>query len=165
MGGALFTALLALAAACGPYSFTGAAIPAEVETVQVDFFPNRANLVVPQLSQEFTEKLRDKFVQETRLSLVRQNGDIQYSGQITGYNYATQAVSGETERASESRLTVNIKVRYASKAEPETNFEKNFSQFVTFDANQNPGAIEDELIDQVTERLIQDIFNATVNNW
>ena len=150
---------------CGPYSFSGAAIPAEVKTVKVAFFPNKADLVVPQLSPEFTEQLRDKFVRETRLSLVQENGDLEFSGAITGYRYSTQTVSGATERASESKLTLNVKVRYANNAEPENNFERNFSQFVTFEANQNPAAIEEELINQVSERLIQDIFNATVNNW
>jgi hypothetical protein len=151
--------------ACGPYSFTGASIPPEVKTVQVDFFENRADIVVPELSQQFTEKLKDKFVTETRLTLVRQKGDLQFSGQIVQYRVSTQTVSGTTERASESRLTIAVKLRYANEANPKDNFEKTFSQYAVFDATQSLSSVEDQLIDQITDRLIQDIFNATVNNW
>ena len=40
------------------YSTTGASISPDVKTFSVDYFPNKAPLVVPYLSSLFTEKLK-----------------------------------------------------------------------------------------------------------
>jgi hypothetical protein len=55
---------------CG-YKLSGASIPAEMKTVSVQFFENNATLVVPSLSQNFTEALKNRIRGQSRLSVVR----------------------------------------------------------------------------------------------
>ena len=81
----LFLFIIGLLTACGGgYSFTGADV-GDAQTVTVEFFPNNADLVNPQLSQTFTEKLRDNFVQQTPLELNQSGGDLLFQGTITDY--------------------------------------------------------------------------------
>ena len=63
-------AILLTLQGCGIYSFTGASIPPEAKTIAVQFFPNRALLIQPTLSQTFTDALKDKFVGQSGLTLI-----------------------------------------------------------------------------------------------
>lgn len=156
--------LLAFAGCNVQYSFTGTSLPPEVATVSVQFFPSYAPLAQPNLSQEFTEALRDIFLSQTRLALVKTGGDIQYEGEITGYQTRPAAIQGN-ETAALNRLTITVKVRFVNLVDEEQNFEQSFSQFADFDASQNISAVEDQLIEQINEQLVQDIFNRSVSNW
>ena len=55
---------------CGVYSFTGASIAPDIKTISIKYFPNRAPLIQPTLSQAFTEKLKEKFIAQTNLRLI-----------------------------------------------------------------------------------------------
>ena len=66
---------LAFSACKTRVSLSGATIPDEAKTVSVGFFTNNTSLGAPSLSQRFTEKLRDVVSQQTRLTLIKQNGD------------------------------------------------------------------------------------------
>lgn len=149
---------------CGPYSFTGASIPPEVKTFSVQNFPNNASLINPELSQIFTEKLKDQFLQTTRLKLADQNGDLEFSGSITRYNVSPTAVESN-DRASRTRLKISIKVDYENRYNKDQNFTKTFSNYEDFESDQNLNQVEDKLVEDITDQLVQDIFNATVNNW
>ena len=67
----LLTALLCTR--CGIYSFSGASIPAEANTVSVQYFPNQAQLINPTLSNDFTTALRDAIMNQTSLDMVESN--------------------------------------------------------------------------------------------
>ena len=69
VGSILFTS-------CGIYSFTGASIPTEAKTVSVQYFSNKAATVQAALSQVFTERLKDMFVEQTNLTLSENEGDL-----------------------------------------------------------------------------------------
>ena len=45
------------------------------------------------------------------------------------------------------------------------NFEQEFSQFADFDASVSVSQVEAQLIDDITNKLIQEVFNRSVNNW
>lgn len=149
---------------CGPYSFSGTSISSEVETVTIENFPNKASLVEPTLSQTFTQKLRDRFLRDTRLKQVENNGDLHFSGHITRYNVSSEGIQSN-ERAGRSRLSIEVKVNYRNAVNEDDNFEQTFSAYETFDSGTQLSAVQDQLIDDITDQLIQDIFNATVNNW
>lgn len=150
---------------CGIYSFTGASIAPDVKTVQVDEFPNYADLINPALSQTFTQGLQDLFLNQTNLSLTTSNGDLQFEGEITEYRITPSAnTSGST--ASQNRLTIAVKVRFYNNKDEEQNFEKTFSHYEDFDANnQLVGSFEDELVNLILERIFENIFNEAVTNW
>ena len=95
-GALILIAFLGIAASpfsCKPsYSFTGASISPEVQTVSIDFFQSYAPLAPPIASQFFTEAMKDIFLQQTNLTLVKQDGDLQFSGAIVNYNSAPVAI-------------------------------------------------------------------------
>lgn len=149
---------------CGFYSFSGTSIPAEVKTFSVAFFDNNAAIVSPLLSQTFTEKLKQKFISETNLSIVEQNGDFAFSGNITGFVIAPASAQGN-DNAQLNRLTITVRVKLESEVSPKNNFEQPFSNFQDFDATVNFANLEDALVDEITDMLIQQVFNKAAINW
>lgn len=147
------------------YKFNGASIPANMKTVSVDFFENTAPLVVPTLSQAFTEELKTRIRTQSRLNLIRDNADGHFEGRITDYNFANVAVTAG-ERANLVRLTITVQVKYTSALDPEQSFEQSFSQYEQFSLDN--GSIqtqEPKVIPIVTRRLTEDIFNKAFANW
>lgn len=157
--------LVLLSQSCGIYSMTGASIPAEMKTVSVQFFENTAPLVVPYLSQEFTESLKDRIRNQSRLSMVRTNGDGDFEGRITDYSIRPVAIEGtEVPRAGLNRLTITVNVKYTNTLKPDLSFEQSFSRYRDF-ALTNLQSQERELIRQVNQDLTEDIFNRAFANW
>ncbi len=146
------------------YSFTGADIPAEAETLSVVRFPNRAPLADPSLSQDFTEALRNIFLEQTSLELVEKKGDLQYSGQITGYNVEPVAVESN-EQAAMNRLTIEVQVNYTNTLDPDKSFQQTFSRFADFQGNKDLSEVEEELVAEINDQLVQDIFDQSLSNW
>jgi hypothetical protein len=157
--------ILFLISACKVnYSFTGGSIPAQAVTFSVEYFNVSAPLASPTINQVLTEGLKDYLLAQTRLDIAKSNGDIQYSGTVTGYNLAPIAIQAD-ESAATNRLTITIKVNYVSVFEEEKNFEKSFSRFADFDRNTQLADVEDALIDEITNQLVQDIFNSSLGDW
>ncbi|MEN9510809.1 MAG: hypothetical protein RLZZ370_628 [Bacteroidota bacterium] len=146
------------------YSLSGVNIPEDVRNISVDFFPNEATLVNPQLSQLFTEKLRSKFVGETRLDLIESQGDFRCSGSIKDYRIDPVAVQNNAA-ATQNRLQVAIKVKFECPLHPELNFEDVFSFFADYDATANFQSLERGLAEQVCDQIVQQIFNKVALNW
>lgn len=146
------------------YSFTGANLSPEVKTFSVYYFPNRARLINPTLSQTFTEQLREKLQRQTSLNELSEGGDIEFEGQITGYEFRPMSIQKE-DRSAQTRLTVTVKVKYTNHKEPEQDFEQNFSAFEDYDSGRSISEVEDELTALIVAKLTEDIFNATIANW
>lgn len=163
--GFLAVLIVFFSSGCGIYSFTGASIPSEMKTVTVQFFENNAPMVVPYLSQQFTEDLKERIRNQSTLSLVRNDGDATFEGRITDYSIRPAAIQGN-ERAGLERLTISISVKYTNVLKPELNFEKSFSRFKDFSTQSKPlQAQEQQLIKDINAQLTEDIFNAAFANW
>lgn len=149
---------------CGVYSFTGADT-GNAETFQVNFFQNNAPIVEPGIDRDFTLALQDLIQNQTNLSLVNTNGDLIYEGEITQY-YVAPMTATANDRAAQQRLTIAVNVRYFNTLNPEKDFEKKFSFYFDFDANQQlVGPVRDEAVNEIFLRLTQDIFNASLTDW
>ncbi|MES2591736.1 MAG: LptE family protein [Bacteroidota bacterium] len=146
------------------YSFSGAAIPPEAKTVSVQYFQNNASLAPPTLSQTFTEALRDKLSSQTRLALANKGGDLAFEGSIIGYATAPIAIQS-TDQAALNRLTITVNVKYTCAFDEKKNFEQSFSRFFDYTSTQSLAAVEDQLIRDINEQLVQDIFNKALNDW
>jgi hypothetical protein len=150
--------------ACGAYSFTGGST-GDAKTLQIDFFSNQAPLIEPTLSQRFTQDLQDLFTRQTNLTLIKSNGDLYFSGEITGYRVNPMSATA-AQTAAQNRLTVTINVRFVNKLIEKDDFEKQFSFYSDFDANaQLTGGVLEAALDEIIERITQDIFNASVAKW
>lgn len=146
------------------YSFTGASIPEAVKTVSVQIFQSYAPLANANMSQTFTEALKDKFLSQTNLDLVSDNGDLQFDGSITGYSVTSVAIQGN-ETAALNRLTITVKVKFTNTKDDSLDYETSFSRYTDYESSQNLGSIEDGLIIEINDQLTQDIFNKAVSNW
>lgn len=150
---------------CGIYSFTGASIPADTKTYQVNRFENNALLVEPGLERDFKITLEDLIQNQTNLTLVTSNADLVYEGEITDYRVSpTTATSQNT--AAQNRLTISVKVRFYNRKKEEDDLEQSFSFFYDFDGrSQLIGSQKTTAHEEIFERLTQDIFNATLAKW
>jgi len=147
------------------YSFTGGTLSDDVKTFSVQYFPNRAPLVNPNLSDRFVEDLKEKFRSQTRLDeVVDTEGHLNFDGEITGYR--TQALDIKAgEIAATNRLTVTIKVRFTNELESENDFDKSFSAFADYDSARQLTEVEETLLNDILEQIIDDIYNESVVNW
>lgn len=168
----VFTGILIIAVVINAckigYSFTGASISPEVKTVFIDFFTNRARVVNPMLSQTFTEAMKDKFVNETGLSMESQQGDLEFSGEITGYEVRPLSVQQSDQGrdfASMNRLTVTVKVVFTNNKDHEQDFNTSFSAYYDWESTRSLNDVESAAVDVIVEQLIDDIFNKSVANW
>ena len=163
--GAVFFSTLGILTSCKiSYSFSGVNISPEVQTYSVEYFPNRAALVQAQLSQEFTDALMDKIQGNTSLDLANQGGDVQFSGEITGYETRPAAITSE-ETAARNRLTITVRVKYINVIEPDLDFDSSFSRYEEYDSRLNLSDVEEELIELIVENLVEDIFNRAFISW
>ena len=163
----LLAILLVMLTSCTiSYKFNGASINYNlIKTISVSDFPIRAALVYPPLEEVFSNKLKDAYARQTRLQMVDTNGDLQVSGEITGYNLTPQAV-GTDAYATMTRLTISVKVTFINTKDPQFDFEnRTFSAYQDFSSDRMLTDVQDELIDVITEELVELIFNATVANW
>ena len=153
-----------LVTSCGIYSFTGTSIQADVNTITIPYVEYKALRVNPALSNDLTEALQDKVRKLTRLEQVDVDGDLELVCEVTGYDVKATAVTAD-EQAAQNRLTVTVKVEFTNKKYPEDDVNKSFSAYEDFDATLSLDAVEAGLCETIIEKLVEDIFNATVAQW
>jgi len=149
---------------CSVYNFTGAK-PIDAKTFQVNYFQNNAELIEPGIERRFTIKLQEIIQNQTNLNLTNSNGDLLYEGEIVEYRITPmQATAAQT--AAESRLTISVNVRFSNKNKEADNFEKRFSFYRDYEGSSLPtGSVLNDYVDEIFERITQDIFNESLAKW
>lgn len=162
----LLTALLILLSGCTiSYKFNGSALNYDIyKTIRVSEFPIRAALVYAPLQQTFENKLLNTITRQTRLQEVSGNADLEMSGEITGYSLTPQSV-GTDAYASETRLTITVKVKYTDHINPANDLDQSFSAYRQFDSSLMLTDVQDGLCEEISDELVDLIFNATLGNW
>jgi hypothetical protein len=146
------------------YSFNGASISPEVKTISIQYFQNRASLVQPGLSQNLTDALIDKCKAQTKLKFIKDNGDVNFEGEISDYNTRPLTVGADAQAAM-NRFTISVKVKFNNIIEPNLSYEKSFSRYQDYASNLNLSDVEKTLVEIIVEQLIEDIFNEAFVNW
>ena len=145
--------LLAIAAVmtgCGvsiKYSLSGASIPPDAKTFSVAYFPNNATMVSPILSSTLTE-----------------GGDFAFEGEIVNYTSTTASVSSD-DYALLNRLTITVKVRFTNALDEKMSFNRTFQAYEDYDSTKLLTEVEGELIPQIVDKIVTDIFQAAASNW
>ncbi len=148
------------------YSFKGVSIAPETKTFSVSLFANNASGAPPTLAQNFTEKLKDKIRNNTRLSLVQTDAaDLQFSGQITGYDVVSQSPQpGQTDAFNQLRITIYVEL--SDSKNEKGSWKQSFSFQSNFPGNSQVLQYQDQLIKTITDKILDDIFNkAFTENW
>ena len=150
------------------YQFSGTSIDyTQVRSISIKDFPNMAPLVYGPLAQRFTDELKDKFVRQTKLQMLRENGRLDLEGEITGYELTPQAVREDANRAlaALTRLTVTVRVRYTNRVNPDKDFEQSFSSYKEFENSRTIDQVQEQLCREIIDDLVNQIYNATVADW
>ncbi len=122
-------------------------------------------MVAPTLSTTLTEALRDKFSRQTRLQQVDEGGDFAFEGEITNYSSTTASVSSG-DYALQNRLTITVKVTFTNAIDQTLSFNnKSFSSYADYDSSQLLLDVQDQLIEEIVEKLVNDIYMAAAGNW
>jgi hypothetical protein len=155
------------------YSLKSGSIPPDIKSISVQNFINEAG-GPSSLGQNLTEKIRSYYQQNSRLAVLKNNGDWQLEGRITGYTVspvAPGAVAGQTQTtggANLNRLTITTSVKFVNTKKPKAdkeNFESNFSFYQDFSQTQSLSQIEGELVESILNQIVLDIFTKTTSNW
>ena len=147
------------------YKFNGASIDYKVtKTIQIDNFPIRSAYVWAPMQSIFQNKLTDIYASQTRLKQVKRNGDLQLSGEITGFDQFNKGISSNGY-SSQVQLKMTVNVRFVNNANHNEDFEKSFTATTEYDATQQLNAVQEELVTQMSKDITDQIFNATVANW
>ncbi len=145
------------------YSFSGASISPEVKTVSVLYFPNRASIINPTLSQDFTDALKDIIKGQTNLVFMSGSADVSFEGEILEYRTSPLAITGD--RAAMNRFTIGVNVKFTNMIDPEQDFEKQFSRYQDYDSSKDLSSVEATLVEAILKQLTEDIFNQAFVNW
>jgi len=150
---------------CGIYSFTGVSDLPGVTTFQVNYFQNTAAIVEPGIDREFTNKLQDLIQNQTSYELVTSGGDIVYEGEITQY-YVAPITATAQNTAAQNRLTISVSLQFYNTKNEEDDLKQTFSFYYDYaGSEQLTGGQKDTAVEEVFERITQDIFNATLAKW
>ncbi|MCW9709104.1 LptE family protein [Fodinibius salsisoli] len=151
---------------CIRYSFTGASIPENVNSVYIPFFADQSSSGVGNLSDRLNEALIDRFINQTRLQLAnsRATADAVLEGSITNYRNGPFSITGDDE-TTRNEVTINVRAtyQYIEKDKPEWN--KTFSGAATYDTNENPIEGEETAAEEALGRVADNMFNDAVSGW
>lgn len=149
---------------CSIYNFTGTG-KIDAKTFQVNYFQNNAELVQPGIERTFTLKLQDLIQNQTNLNLISSGGDLLYEGEIVDFRITPMTATADL-KAAQNRLTIAVMVRFSNKNKEADDFEKRFSFFYDYPAaKQLIGSDLNTALDEIFERITQDIFNESLAKW
>ncbi len=150
----------------GCYSLKGVIISSDTKTFSISLFTNNASAAPPTLAQTFTEKLKDKIRNNTRLSLVNSEGaDLVFSGQVVGYDVVAVAPQ-PNQPAAFNQLRITINVELLDTKNEKGSWKQPFSFQADFPGSSQLLTVQDQLIKQITDKILEDIFNKTfTENW
>ncbi len=155
-----------MAAACSiSYSFNGSSIDYnKVKSISIDKFPIRCAYVWAPMESMFYNSLSDEFNNKTKLQILKRNGDLQLSGEITEYSQLNKSISSDGY-AAQTQLKMTVNVRFVNNSNHGEDFERTFSATTEYDSSQQLTAVQDALVQEMIDDIVDQIFNATVANW
>lgn len=147
------------------YSFKDVSpLPAEIKTFRVNPIENRAQYVNTQLSQQLTEKTKQKIINTVRLRQTN-NDDADYdiSGYVSQYYATTISITGRN--ATGNRLNVGFHLVFKNKYDESKNFETDIVRTYDFDGQLSLTQVEASLTSKIVTDLSDEIFNKIFSNW
>ncbi len=145
------------------YSMRDVSIPPEVKTVKVNYITNEARYINPQLSPKLTDKLRQKIVNQTRLSQTNSEANYEISGKITDYSVSTSGISNQ--QSASNNLNVSVHITFVNRLDNTKNFEADITRNFPFSAQLSLTQAEQQLANEIINNLTDEIFNRIFSNW
>ena len=156
---------LTVASCSVSYKFNMSSIDyTKVKTIQIADFPIRSSYVWGPMGPMFNNKLKEQFADHTKLSQVKRNGDLKIEGEITNYSQRNKSVSAEGYSA-QTELSITVNVRFTNNTNHQEDFEQQFTATASYETTQSLAAVQEQLVTEMIEDIVDQIFNATVSNW
>ena len=147
----------------GCYSFQGISIPPEVNTFYVENFEDRTGEMPPGFNEDFSESLTDKVRNNTRLKIDNANPDVTFTGAITQFTVRAEDPNSQTGTAL-NRLYLTMEITYYN-GKTEEEKKKKYDEIEDFGADQDFIDVQENLLDEISERIIERVFNDSFTNW
>jgi outer membrane lipopolysaccharide assembly protein LptE/RlpB len=159
-------AMVLIAAGCSfKYRLNGASIDYNlIKTITIESFTNRASYQWAPMAPMFNETLSDIYNRQTKLRQVKRDGDLVISGEITSYDQTNKSISADGY-SSMVQLKMTVSVKYRNNKNHNEDFDKTFTASREYDASQQLSAVQEELVQQMIDDIVDQIFNASVANW
>ncbi|MBO4452110.1 MAG: LptE family protein [Bacteroidaceae bacterium] len=147
------------------FSFNGASINYnEVKSISLTKFPIRCAYVWAPMEGMFYNSLSDAYAKKTKLKILKKNGDLQLTGEITEYSQTNKSISSDGFSA-QTQLKMTVNVRFKNSAKPSADFEQSFSATTQYDSKQQLNAVQEQLVQEMINDIVDQIFNKTVADW
>lgn len=147
------------------YKLNGASIDYNlIKSITIEPFVNRASYQWGPMASMFNTTISDVYVKQTKLRQVKRDGDLYISGDITSYDQTNKSISSDGF-SSMVQLKITVRVTFRNNKNRDEDFERTFSSSREYDASQQLSAVQEELVQQMIDDIVDQIFNATVANW
>lgn len=147
------------------YSFTGASVPAHLNSIAILTFEDRSGSGEAGLQEEFTNKQIEKFLNDNTLQVTeRVNADAVLEGTILSVSDAPVAVSTE-ENVSTRQLTINVRVVFKDLVKKQTISDRKYSNYGQYNVNEDIVTARQAALSTAIDRITDDILLGTVSNW
>jgi ABC-type uncharacterized transport system auxiliary subunit len=134
------------------------------KTITIETFANRAAYQWAPMAPMFNTSLSDKYNSQTKLRQVKRDGDLVLSGEITSYDQTNKSIAADGY-SSMVQLRMSVKVKFTNNKKHEDDFDRTFSASREYDSSQQLTAVQEELVQQMIDDIIDQVFNATVAKW
>ena len=145
------------------YSFKGITIPDTLDTFDVPFVEVTTPDAPPSINTDLQDKLIQKITRESRLTFNSTNPDVRMTTKLTGY--IVESIGANSEDVDANRLKISVKVEYKDAKNEENDWIKSFSQNREFAAGVNLLSVQDQLVEEIFDDIVEDIFNTAFTNW
>lgn len=135
----------------------------DADSFTVSIFEEQAANAPAGYGIDFTEYLRDYLVSRSKMKLRTDEADIEISGKIR--SYYTEAAAIQTDDAALNSLKVTIEVSVVNNRDEKQSFEKSFYQLSNYESSTDFNSVESDLLEDINEKISQDILSELSKNW
>lgn len=147
------------------YSFTGASVPPHLKTIAIPIFIDRSGSGEPDLRDEFTNLLTQKFLDDNSLQVTdKSNADALLDGTILSLTDSPAIVSGG-EDVSTRRITITVRAVYKDLVKRLTVFDRQFSDYGDYSTVEDIPTGRAAAIQTAIDKITEDILISVVSNW
>lgn len=162
----LLSVLTVILTACSvSYKLSGTSIDyTKTKSISMDKFPIRSNYVWSPMEAMFYNSLSDAYARKTKLTVLKRDGDLQLAGEIVEYSQTNKSISSEGYSA-QVQLKMTVNVRFTNTKNHDEDFEQRFSATTEYESTMQLVNVQDQLVQEMIDNIVDQIFNATVANW
>ncbi|MEZ5038335.1 MAG: LPS assembly lipoprotein LptE [Saprospiraceae bacterium] len=146
------------------YTFSGISISDNVKSYYVARFKDNAPNAPPTLAQTLTNALDQKIRTEARLIENNVSPNIEFKGTLVDFRVTSEAPRPD-ETTALNRLTITTAIEYINNVEKDKGWKKNFSHFFDFPSSQDLSSVQDAAIEEITNQIMEYIFNEAFTDW